>query len=95
MDSAINFVLTLILRLVGVIMAVIVVIENGLRHLLAQAGIGGQVQSAVLVIAAILIIIAALRLLGGVFGFLITVLLVLMILNLLMPGLHMPVNAHI
>jgi hypothetical protein len=94
MDSAINFVLTLILRLVGVVMTVITVIENALRHLLEQAGIHGQTQSAVLVVAAILIIIAALRLLGGVFGLLITVLLVLMILNLLMPGFHVPMNAH-
>jgi hypothetical protein len=76
-------------------MAVILVIENGLRHLLEQAGVVGQVQSAVLVIAAVLVIIAALRLLGGVFGFLITLLLILMILNLLMPGFHVPTSAHI
>ena len=94
MNSAIDFVLTLILRLVGVVMAVIILIENALRHLLEQAGIHGQTQSAVLVVAAILVIVGALRLLGGIFGLLITVLLILMILNLLMPGFHVPMTVH-
>lgn len=95
MDSAINFVLTLLMRLVGAVMAVIGLVEHGLRQVLAQAGVHGELQSAVLVVAAILVIVAALRLLGGVFGFLITLLLILMILNLLMPGLHLPNSAHI
>lgn len=95
MDSAINFVGTLILRLVGIVMAVIGIVENGLRQMLEQAGVHGELQSAILIIAAIIVIVAALRLLGGVFGFLITILLLLMILNVLMPGLHLPSSAHI
>lgn len=95
MDSAINFIVTLLLRLVGAVMAVIGIVEHGLRQVLDQAGVHGELQSAILVVAAIVVIVAALRLLGGVFGFLITILLVLMILNLLMPGLHLPSSAHI
>lgn len=94
MHAAIDFVLTLILRLAGVVMALSLVIEGGLRHLLNQAGIRGETQSAVLVLAAILLIIAAVRLLGRVFGFLITLLLALMILNLLMPGFQLPTSVH-
>lgn len=95
MDTAINFVLTLLLRLVGVVMAVIGIVEHALRQMLTQAGVQGQTQSAILVVAAILVIVAALRLLGGVFGFLITLLLILMIINVLMPGFHLPGSAHI
>ncbi|HTH99660.1 MAG TPA: hypothetical protein VL752_01840 [Acidisoma sp.] len=95
MDSAINFIVTLLLRLVGAVMAVIGIVEHGLRQLLEQAGVHGELQSAILVVAAILVIVAALRLLGGVFGFLLTILLLLMILNVLMPGLHLPSTAHI
>jgi hypothetical protein len=95
MTSAIDFVLTLILRLVAAVMAVIGVIETELRHLLVQAGINGELQSAILIVVAILLIIAALRLLGGVFGVLITVLLLLLIVNLLMPGLHFPTAVHV
>jgi hypothetical protein len=95
MTSAIDFVLTLILRLAAAVMAVIGVIEAALRRMLVDAGIHGELQSAILIVMAILLIFAAVRLLGGVFGFLITVLLVLLIINLLMPGLHVPMNARI
>ena len=95
MTSAIDFVLTLILRLIAAVMAVIGVIEVALRRLLVDAGVNGELQSAVLIVVAIMLIIGALRLLGGVFGFLITVLLVLLIINLLMPGLHIPTTAHV
>ena len=95
MHSAIDFVLTLILRLVAAVMAVIGVIEAALRRLLLQAGIHGELQSAILIVVAILLIIAAVRLLGGVFGLLITVLLLLLIVNLLMPGAHLPTTVHI
>jgi hypothetical protein len=95
MNSAIDFVLTLILRLVAAVMAVIGVIEVALRRLLVDAGINGELQSAILIVVAIMLIIGALRLLGGVFGLLITVLLVLLIVSLLMPGLHIPTTAHI
>jgi hypothetical protein len=95
MTPAIDFVLTLILRLVAAVMAVVGVIELALRRVLVDAGINGELQSAVLIIVAILLIVAALRLLGGVFGVLITLLLVLLIVNLLMPGLHIPTTAHV
>jgi hypothetical protein len=95
MNSAIDFVLTLILRLVAAVMAVIGVIEVALRRLLVQAGINGELQSAVLIVVAILLIIAAIRLLGGVFGLLITIVLLLLIVNLLMPGFHIPTTAHV
>jgi secreted protein with Ig-like and vWFA domain len=92
MTSAIDFVLTLILRLVAAVMAVIGVIEVALRRMLVDAGVTGQLQSAVLIVVAILLIIGAIRLLGGVFGLLVTALL---IVNLLMPGLHIPTTAHV
>ncbi len=95
MTAAIDFVLTLILRLVAAVMAVIGVIEAALRRLLIDAGIHGELQSAILIVVAILLIIGALRLLGGVFGVLITVLLLLRIVNLLMPGLHFPTTVHV
>jgi len=95
MQTAIDFILTLLMRLVGAVMAVIGIVEHGLRQVLEQAGVHGELQSAILVVAAIVVIVAALRLLGGVFGFLITILLLLMILNVLMPGLHLPNSAHI
>ncbi|WP_284946255.1 hypothetical protein [Acidisoma cladoniae] len=95
MNDAIDFVLTLILRLVAAVMTVIGAVDDFFRHLLIQAGINGQLQSAILIIIAVLLMIAALRLLGGVFGVLITILLVLVVLHLLMPGMHIPTEIHV
>lgn len=95
MHSAVNFVLTLILRLVAIVLAVLSAIETGLRHVLASAGIHGELQAGILILAAFVFIIAALRLLGGVFGVLITIFLLLLILNILMPGFHLPASSHV
>jgi hypothetical protein len=93
--SAIDFVLTLILRLVAAVLTVIGVAEEAVRRLLIGIGVTGQLQAAVMVIAAIFLIVIALRLLGNVFGVLLTLLLVLLILHVLMPGLQLPHEVHI
>jgi hypothetical protein len=89
-DQAINFLLALILGLFGLIVTAIATTEGFLRDLLAEAGIGGQVQSIVLVVTAILLMLAALRLFGGVFGVLITVVLILLVAHILAPGFRVP-----
>jgi hypothetical protein len=57
---------------------------------LTEAGIGGQVQSIVLVVTAILLMLAALRLFGGIFGLLITLVLILLVAHILAPGFRVP-----
>jgi hypothetical protein len=93
--SAIDFVLTLLTRLVAAVLTVIGVVEAFCRRLLVDAGVTGQLQAAILVIVAVLLILAALRLLGGVFGLLITVLLILLVIHVLMPGLQIPTQVHL
>ncbi len=90
MDQAINFLLTLILGLFGLIITAIATIEDFLRGLLTEAGISGQVQSIVLIVTAVLLILAALRLFGGIFGVLITIVLILLVVHILVPGIHVP-----
>ena len=95
MISAIDFVLTLLARLVAAVLTVIGVVEEFCRRLLVDAGVTGQLQAAILVIVAVLLILAALRLLGGIFGLLITVLLILLVIHVLMPGLQIPTQVHL
>jgi hypothetical protein len=85
-DQAINFLLALILGLFGLIVTAIATTEGFLRDLLTEAGIGGQVRTIVLVVTAILLMLAALRLFGGVFGVLITLVLILLVVHILAPG---------
>ena len=89
-EQAINFLLALVLGLFGLIVTAIATIENSLRGLLTEAGISGQVQGIVLVVTAVLIILAALRLFGGIFGVLITILLILLVVHIFVPGMHVP-----
>jgi hypothetical protein len=89
-DQAINFLLALILGLFGLIITAIATTEGFLRGLLTEAGISGQVQSIVLVVTAILLMLAALRLFGGIFGVLITIVLILLVVHILAPGFRVP-----
>lgn len=90
MDRAINFLLALILGLFGLIIAAIATIEDFLRRLLTEAGISGEVQGIVLIVTAVLLILAALRLFGGVLGVLITIVLILLVVHILVPGMYVP-----
>ena len=90
MDQVINLLLALILGLFGLIITAIATIEDFLRGLLTEAGISGQVQGIVLIVTAVLLILAALRLFGGILGVLITIVLILLVVHILVPGIHLP-----
>ena len=47
-------------------------------------------QSIVLIVTAVLLIVAALRLFGGIFGVLIALVLILLVVHILVPGMHLP-----
>ena len=87
MDDAMNFIVTLILGLVGLVMEAVIVVEDALRDAMTSARIDPEVQSVVLIAVAVLVILAAYRLFGGLFGILITAFLLLLIIHILLPGL--------
>ena len=90
MNEAISSLLTIILGLFGLIVTGIAAIEDFLRGLLTNAGISGQTQTIMLIATAVLLILAALRLFGSIFGVLITIVLILLIVHILVPGMHVP-----
>ena len=85
-----NGLLSLIVELGTFILGLFEALDHGLRRLLTQSGVPGDVQTAVLVVVAILFFVAALRLFGGVFRVLIVLLLLLFLVQLVLPGLHVP-----
>ena len=95
MTHTLNFVLSLILRLVSVVMAAIGLIDAFLRSLMSRAGVGAQVQAVVLVAVAVLFIIASLRVFGGILRVLIIIFLILLLIQVLMPGFHVPAGVHV
>ncbi len=90
MSQALSAIEALILGLLAVIMAAMATIEEFLRRLMTQAGIDGQLQKIVLIVVAVLLILAALRLFGRVFGVLIAIFLILLVIHVLLPGLSAP-----
>ncbi len=86
MDRALNVVLGLLVWLFELVLAAIGFIERGARHLLSQAGITGPLQGALLIVLAVLLVVAALRVFGRVFAVLLLVVLVLLLLHGLAVG---------
>ena len=92
MDHALNVVLGLSIRLFELVVAAIAFIEGGARHLLSQVGITGPLQGALLIVLAVLLVVAALRVFGRLFAVLLLVVLLLLLLHGLVAG-PPPVNA--
>ena len=87
MQHAIDLVLSLIVGLFGLIVAGIAAIEHVLRDALIPMGIGREGQSIILLAVAVILIVGAIRLFGGVFALLISIVLALLILHILLPAL--------
>ena len=86
MDHALNVVLGLLVRLFELVVAAIAVIEGAARHLLSQLGVTGPLQTALLIVLAVLLVVAALRVFGRLFALLLLVVLVLLLLHGLVAG---------
>ncbi len=89
MQHAIDLVLNLILTLFHLIVAAIAAVEAVLRDALAPTGIGTTGENIVLLVVAAALIIGAVRLFGGIFALLISIVLILLILHILVPGLRL------
>lgn len=88
--NAINLVMSALLFLAGLVMQVIGFVDALLMKFMMSAGIPQRLQVVVLVLVAIALVVAAFRLLGGVLGFLIILLLVLLVVHAAFPGMQLP-----
>lgn len=62
-------------------------IDGGLRRLLGEAGVDGQMQTIIIVIITVMFIIGVLRAFGGLIRILLALFLILLVLHLLLPNL--------
>ncbi len=88
LQHAINIVTAAVLALLALIMGVIGMADAMLATLMSAAGLPANLQAALLIVIALLLVILALRAFGGVIGLLLLVLLTLFIAHRLVPGLH-------
>ncbi len=92
MEHAANIVLALALKLLAVVTDAIGMVEGFLRHLLEGAGIGGPIETLVLVLVGLALVVAAFQVFGRLFLVLLLVFVVLVLLRTWVPGVaHHPV----
>jgi hypothetical protein len=90
LNHAIETITAIIMMLFGLVMEVIGVVDTALAGLMTSVGLPANLQVIVLLVAAVLLIIFAIRVLGGVFGVLLVILLLLLIVHRLVPGMLVP-----
>ena len=84
-DQAIQVMLGWFQAILGAFLIVFGAIEGFLRDLLVQLGVPGRLQSAIILVVAVLFIIAVVRLFGGFLRVLLLLFLILLVLHLLAP----------
>jgi hypothetical protein len=85
MQPAINFILGLILTIFGIIMSFIGVIDSSLTSAMTHAGIDYHLQLVVILVITVVLVVGALRLVGGLLGWLLLILLALLLLHHAIP----------
>lgn len=80
--------LQLLIRLGNIIVAAIVVVELWLRAQLTHLGLPSAVQTVILLALAALLILASLRLFGGLIRVAAVLILILIAIHIVMPLLH-------
>jgi hypothetical protein len=84
----INNLLQLLIQLGDVIVGWIVIIENALREQLMHLGVAPPLQTIILLALAVILILGALKLFGGLIRVAVVLVLILIALHVLMPILH-------
>lgn len=84
----VNSLLQLVLGLGDLIVAGIMAIELWLRAQLSQLGISQPIQTVILLAVAVVLIVAALRLFGGLIRVALVLVLILIAIHVVMPLVH-------
>jgi hypothetical protein len=84
----VNAFLNLVVGLLDLVLTGLGALEAWLRVQLTAMGVSGEIQPIILIVVAVLFLILALRVMGGIIRLVVLVFLVLLILHILMPAWH-------
>jgi hypothetical protein len=87
MQAAINFILALILTLFSAVMSFIGLIDSVLTDWMTREGLDPHLQLVIILVVTVLLVVGALRLVGGLFGWLLLILLSLLLLHHVIPSM--------
>jgi hypothetical protein len=86
-NEALHTVGTWLELLIGVLIGVFDVIEGFFRSILMQLGVPENLQQIILLVIAVVLILAILRLFGGIIRWLLVLFLILLVIHVLVPAL--------
>ncbi len=81
--------LGLLTLLGGLILQAIVAVETWVRGLLGSLGVPQQIQTAVLIAVAVVLVLAVFRLFGGLMRVAVVIILLLVVIHVLVPVIHL------
>lgn len=90
MNEAVQYFVMGILALCGMVMRFLSNIDDALGAVMTSVGIDPHLQFLIMLIATVMLVMLALRLVGGFFGWVVLFLLVLLLLHRVVPGIMTP-----
>jgi hypothetical protein len=84
-DNVVDTVLLRLIQIFDFVMAYLADLESGVRELMDERGIAPALQTAILIIVAVIVAVVALRLLAGIFRLVIVLLAALIAVHLVWP----------
>ena len=84
----VNAFLNLVLGLLDLVLHGLALLEVWLRGQLTALGVSAQIQPVILIAVAVIFLLAALRVMGGVIRLIVLIFLILLIIQILVPGWH-------
>lgn len=84
-EHVINGLLDVLIEIGNLVIAAIVAIELWLRGALGELGLSREIQTGILALLAVLLIVGAIRLFGGLIRIAVVLLLVLIAIHILLP----------
>ena len=90
MNSAVQYFVTGVLALCGMVMRFLGNIDDALGTVMTSVGVDPHWQFLIMLVVTVMLVVLALRLVGGLFGWVLLLLLVLLMLHRVVPGIAAP-----
>jgi hypothetical protein len=90
LNNTVQYFITGVLALCDMVMRFLGIIDDALGGIMASAGIDPHLQLLIMLIVTVMLVMLALRLVGGLLGWVVLLLLVMLLLHRIVPGMASP-----
>lgn len=90
MNDAVQYFVTSVLALCDMVMRFLGTIDAALGEVMTSVGIDAHWQFLIMLVVTVILVVLALRLVGGLLGWMVLILLVMLLLHRVVPGIASP-----